>query len=278
MIGPPRLNRRPTALERLLERDRTIVVVGLITVIAISWAYILTGAGMNMTASQMTQMPGPSAAMKMMGPVDWTPGYALLMVVMWWVMMTAMMLPSAAPMILVYAAINRKQQQDGDPIIATGAFVTGYLMTWGGFSLAATGLQWFLQRSALLSAGMASTSALLGGVLLSAAGIWQLTPMKHVCLRYCRTPLHFLSLHWREGRIGAFRMGVGHGAFCLGCCWVLMGLLFYGGVMNLYWIIGLAAFVLLEKLVPAGHRLSLIVGVGLIGWGAALIWAALTPV
>lgn len=266
-----------TALERLLERDRALVVVGLIAVIGLSWAYILAGAGMNMTASQMTQMPAPSVAMQMMGPADWTPGYALLMVVMWWVMMAAMMLPSAAPMILLYAAINRKQHQGGEPVIATGAFAIGYIVTWGGFSLAATGLQWALQRSALLSAGMASTSALLGGVLLSAAGIWQLTPMKQVCLRHCRTPLHFLSLHWRDGRGGAFRMGMEHGAFCLGCCWVLMGLLFYGGVMNLYWIIGLALFVLLEKLVPAGHRLSLAVGVGLIGWGAALIWAALTP-
>lgn len=249
-----------TTLERLLKRDRIIVAAGLITVIGLSWGYILTGAGMTM-----------------MGPVAWTPGYTLLIAIMWWIMMTAMMLPGAAPMILLYAAINRKHHEDGESIIQTGVFAMGYIMTWGAFSLAATGLQWLLQRSALLSAGMESTSVLLGSVLLGSAGIWQLTPLKHVCLRHCRAPLHYLSIHWREGRIGALRMGAEHGVFCLGCCWVLMGLLFYSGVMNIYWILGLAILVLLEKLIPAGHRLSIIVGVGLIGWGGALMWAALMP-
>jgi predicted metal-binding membrane protein len=190
-------------------------------------------------------------------------------------MMVAMMLPSAAPMILLYAAVNRKAHERGAPFVPTGVFAVGYLATWGVFSLLAVTLQWGLERTALLSSMMASTSLVLGGLLLIAAGAWQLTPLKHACLKHCRSPLHFLSHHWRKGRGGAFRMGVEHGAFCLGCCWFLMGLLFYGGVMNLYWIVGLAAYVLLEKTVPAGHWLGSAAGVGLIAWGGVLLIVSL---
>ena len=118
---------------------------------------------------------------------------------------------------------------------------------------------------------MVGTSAVLGAALLIAAGVWQLTPLKNACLRHCRSPIGFLSAQWRPGRTGAFRMGLVHGAFCLGCCWFLMGLLFYGGVMNLYWIIGLALYILIEKLLPAGARIAQLTGVFLIAWGAALL-------
>ncbi len=213
--------------------------------------------------------------MAVMQPIAWSAGYAVLMFFMWWIMMLAMMLPSAAPMILLYAAVNRKAQERGAPFVPTGVFALGYLGAWGGFSLLAVALQWAFERSALLSSMMVSTSIVLGGLLLIAAGVWQLTPLKHACLKHCRSPLHFLSHHWRKGRWGAIRMGVEHGAFCLGCCWFLMILLFYGGVMNLYWIVGLAAFVLLEKTVPAGHWIGSAAGVGLIAWGGLLLLGSL---
>ncbi len=237
------------------------------------------GGGMDMageTGAMAEESSGAmdmllSGAMQAMAPMAWTASTALVMFFMWWIMMIAMMLPSAAPMILLFAALNRKQRERGSPFVPTGVFAFGYVAVWGLFSLLAVAAQWGLERAGLLSAMMVGTSVILGAVLLIAAGVWQLTPLKHACLKHCRSPVHFLSSHWRKGRFGAFRMGVAHGAFCLGCCWFLMALLFYGGVMNLYWIVGLALFVLLEKVMPAGQRLGGIAGVGLIAWGGLLL-------
>jgi hypothetical protein len=128
-----------------------------------------------------------------------------------------------------------------------------------------------LQRLDLLSPMMVTTDYWLGGTILIAAGVWQLTPIKVMCLRHCRSPMGFLVQSWRPGGGGAFRMGLEHGSYCLGCCWFLMGLLFFGGIMNLFWIIGLAAFALLEKTIPMGSSIGRIVGVGLAGWGVLLL-------
>jgi predicted metal-binding membrane protein len=213
----------------------------------------------------------PIADMGMMTPAAWTPGYAVLMFFMWWAMMVAMMLPSAAPMILLFATVNRKQRARAAPFVPTGIFAGAYLVTWGGFSLVAVGLQWTLQQLTGLSPAMASTSSVLGGLLLLAAGLYQLTPIKQACLRHCRHPTTFLASHWRRGIAGAVRMGLEHGAYCVGCCWFLMGLLFVGGVMNLKWIAGLALLVLLEKTIPAGHWLGYATGVTLAGWGLIVL-------
>jgi predicted metal-binding membrane protein len=288
-----------STLTAVLKRDRLVVIAALVTVIVLAWAYILAGGGMGPSAFEMTAMTGPPAGtatvasdmpgiaddqgasggmedmgMAAMAPMAWTPGYAVLMLCMWWIMMMAMMLPSATPMILLFALINRKQRAQGAPYVPTGIFAAGYLLVWGAFSLVAVTAQWGLERMGLLSSMMASTSVLLGAGLLIAAGAYQFTPLKHACLRHCRSPLFFISHHWRPGNIGALRMGLEHGAFCTGCCWFLMALLFYGGIMNLYWIIGLAVFVLLEKTIPAGHWLGRITGGLLIAWGAALVLVA----
>ncbi len=290
-------------LEAVLKRDRLVVIGGLAGVVVLAWVYILLGSGMDMSALEMTRMSEPAGlgdssgissgissgvssdggamsevmdmAMDAMQPMAWTVGTAVLMFFMWWIMMVAMMLPSAAPMILLFAAVNRKQRRAGSPYTPTGIFAFGYLAVWGFFSLMAAAAQWGLERSELLSSMMVGTSVVLGALLLIAAGVWQLTPLKHACLKHCRSPIHFLSHHWRKGRLGAFRMGVEHGAFCLGCCWFLMALLFYGGVMNLYWIVGLALFVLLEKVLPGGHRLGGVAGVGLVAWGGLLLAGSL---
>ena len=285
-----------SALTAVLKRDRLVVFTALVTVIVAAWLYLLAGAGMGTSAFDMAamtraptgmaqpggDMPGMAMgegaavtmsgmAMAAMAPIAWTPGYALLMFFMWWIMMMAMMLPSAAPMILLFAMVNRKQREKGAPYVPTGIFAAGYVLVWGAFCLVAVGAQWGLERSGLLSSTMASTSAMLGAGLLIAAGIYQLTPLKHACLHHCRSPIFFISHHWRTGDLGALRMGVEHGAFCTGCCWFLMALLFYGGVMNLYWIVGIALFVLLEKTIPAGHWLGRITGALLIAWGGALM-------
>jgi predicted metal-binding membrane protein len=198
------------------------------------------------TAGSMSDM-----AIATMAPVAWTLDYAALMFFTWWIMMMAMMLPSVAPVILLFAMINRKQCDKGAPYVPTGLFAASYVLVWGAFSLVTVSAQWGLERSGLLSSMMATTSVLLGAGLLIAAGIYQLTPLKHACLRHCRSPIAFITQHWRPGDLGALRMGIKHGAFCTGCCWCLMVLLFYGGAMNLHWVVGLALFVLLEKTIPA---------------------------
>jgi predicted metal-binding membrane protein len=245
-------------------------------VIALSWAYLLVGAGMGMSALEMTRLAQRGMAedmpgMAMMTPAVWTPGYAILMFFMWWMMMVAMMLPSAAPMILLFAALNRKQRDAGQPYVATSIFAFSYLAAWAGFSFVATTLQWGFELTGMISPVLVGTNVIFGGVLLLAAGAYQLTPIKHACLHYCRSPLTFLGTRWRGGACGALRMGLEHGAYCVGCCWFLMGLLFFGGVMNLYWIVGLALVVLFEKMTPAGHWLGYATGVALSLWGAALL-------
>ncbi len=265
-----------TSLEEVVRHDRLVVVIALTAVVVLSWTYLLAGAGMGMSAFEMTRLSqnglaGGMADTAMMMPAIWTPGYAVLMFFMWWVMMLAMMLPSAAPMILLFATINRKQHDTGQPYVATSIFALGYLAAWAGFSTVAVIMQWGFERTGLLSPMLVRTNGIFGGVLLLVAGVYQLTPIKQACLRHCRSPLAFLSIHWRRGARGALRMGLEHGAYCVGCCWFLMGLLFFGGVMNLYWIVGLALFVLLEKFFPAGHWLGYATGVVLSVWGVSTL-------
>jgi predicted metal-binding membrane protein len=250
-------------IEAVLRRDRLLVVLGLLAVITACWAYLLAGAGMSLHEMDGMLMPMRN------GP--WTMGYAALVLAMWAVMMGAMMLPSAAPMILFYGTIARARRARGDRAIGSGVFAGGYLLVWAAFSLAAVGIQFGAEQAAVLSPMMQMTSIGLSGALLIAAGLYQWTPLKQACLRRCRSPLEFVTTQWREGVPGAFMMGLRHGAYCLGCCWLLMLLLFVGGVMNLGWIAGLALFVLIEKTAPAGHWIGRAAGAGLIAWGAATI-------
>jgi predicted metal-binding membrane protein len=268
-------------LETVIRRDRTVVIAGLVTVVAVSWVYLFAGAGMGMSGLEMTRMSqlelaGDMHHMAMMKPATWTPGYAALMFLMWWVMMVAMMLPSAAPMILLFATVNRRQSESGH--VATGIFALGYLAAWAGFSLAGVILQWMLEHAGILSSMLVSNNAFFGGGLLIAAGIYQLTPIKQACLRHCRSPQAFVGRHWRPGAGGALRMGLLHGAFCVACCAFLMVLMFIGGLMNLYWIAGLALFVLFEKTAPANDLLDNSIGVVLLAWGGWMLLPAATAI
>jgi predicted metal-binding membrane protein len=261
-----------TLLEEVVRRDRRVLLAAIVIVVAIAWIWIVLGAGTGMRAVGMTDGSGmPSMAGMVMEPPAWTLGYAGLMFAMWWVMMVAMMLPSAAPILLLFARVNRSERDRSRPFVPTGIFAAGYLAVWGGFSALATGSQWVLERLGLLSPTMMTANYWLGGAVLVAAGLWQLTPIKGVCLRHCRSPLSFLVQRWRPGSLGAFSMGLEHGTFCLGCCWFLMGLLFFGGIMNLLWIAGLACFILLEKTVPMGHWFGRIAGIIAAGWGVLML-------
>lgn len=251
-----------TGLEQFLRRDQMIVVGALLFVNLLAWAYIFSGAGMDMGDGAMDRMNMQTA---------WTPRYATIVFLMWWIMMVAMMLPSASPIILLFAKINRRRRGEGKAFVAAWVFALGYLIIWGLFSALATAVQWALVGSGLLSMALVSTNETLSATILIAAGIWQFTPLKTACLKHCRSPFHFVVSGFRPGYLGALRMGVKHGVFCLGCCWFLMALLFYGGVMNLFWIAALAIYVLIEKTSPAGNWIGRLAGAGLIVWGGVLL-------
>jgi predicted metal-binding membrane protein len=248
----------------LLLRDRIVILSALGTVTLLSWIYLVD------MARGMDGMTGAQHCAGMRGE-PWTAGDFTAMLVMWITMMVGMMVPSAIPMVLIYASVARKAAREGNPLAPSGIFVLGYVVIWSLFSLGATMAQWALDRMALLSPAMTSDSQILGGLLLLTAGIYQLTPAKDTCLRHCRSPVRFVSSHWKPGDLGAFRMGIEHGAFCLGCCWILMGLLFFGGVMSLWWIGGLALFVLLEKVMPFGAIGGRLIGGGVAIWGLAVL-------
>jgi predicted metal-binding membrane protein len=246
-------------------RDRLGLLLGLGCVIALAWAYLLyMGWGME------HMDVGVNVAL-MPRMTHWELFDLLLVFLMWAIMMLAMMLPSAAPMILVFAALDRQRREGASHVQRVCAFVAGYVTVWTGFSIFATLVQWGLLEARLVSSMMRSTSPALGATVLIAAGAFQFTRFKQSCLVTCRSPLAFLAAHWRPAIGGAFAMGLKHGAYCLGCCWLLMALLFVLGVMNVVWIAALAAFVLLEKTFPRIVWVGRISGAVLIAWGAGLL-------
>jgi len=232
--------------ERLAQRSRFVTTACLMGLALLAWAYLFSGAGMS-------AMAGPAS------------GFVFI-AAMWWVMMVAMMVPAAAPTILLYARVHRHSDTEHAPAIAS--FLAGYLACWLGFALIVAGLQLWLIPP--MSMALADRGA--AGAVMIAVGIYQISPFKDACLSHCRSPAQFLTRHYRPGPSGAFRLGLLHGAYCLGCCWLLMGLLFVGGVMNLLWVAGLALLVAGEKLLPGGQWLAKIAGVGLLVWGVVLVF------
>lgn len=244
----------------LPRRNFIAIIISLGGITLLSWIYLVKMAA---------DMSMPEGMSPMQIPI-WDFGYFWMMFLMWAVMMVGMMLPSVTPMVLIYAGVARKSAAQGMPVAPTGAFVSGYIAIWLIFSLFATLAQWGLDQATLLSPMMVSNSVSLGASLLIAAGIYQWLPIKDKCLHHCRSPVHFITTHWRPGSIGAFKMGLSHGAFCLGCCWVLMTLLFVGGVMNLLWIAAIALFVLLEKVLPFGDVSGRVMGLLMITAGGII--------
>jgi predicted metal-binding membrane protein len=252
----------PTA--HLPAGERAALAGALALVALVAWAYLVQHAGMS-TAPAMAD--GMSA-------MDHDGADYALLALMWLVMMAAMMLPSVVPVVLVHAAVSRSRVP-ARAAARNAGFIAGYAIAWSAFALGAAALQLALGHLALLSADMRAASPYLGAALLAIAGAWQLTPVKDACLRKCRMPLAFVAEHWREGALGALRMGLAHGAYCIGCCGALMALLFFGGVMNLLWVALIAVLVLLEKTTFPGTRGGrLISGVGLLLTAAALLASA----
>lgn len=253
--------------QRAWASPRRTVLLGLGAIIALAWAYVLyMGWGMeNMDVGMdMALMPRMT---------DWQTVDLLLVFLMWVVMMVAMMLPSSLPMMFAFSRDTRPQQGSR----RLGAFVAGYLLVWTAFSLVMTLLQWALLESRLINPMMESRSPLFGGLLLVAAGLFQFTPLKNACLAACRSPLLFLMTEWRPGVRGAWIMGLRHGVYCTGCCWLLMALLFLLGVMNVLWIAALTAFVLVEKTGPRARWTSKASGAALLVWGGFVLLTPLLP-
>lgn len=274
-------------LESLLRRDRAVVVAALVLIAGLAWfslirlgaahemgpAFSATGRAMPDMAIAADGGSGPAFA-------PWSASDVLLMFAMWAVMMVGMMTPSIAPTILLYARVGRQAESRGAPFAATGWFASGYLLAWTGFAALATLLQWALEQAALLTPAMASASPLFGGALLIVAGLYQWSPLKHACLSQCQAPFLFIQRHggFRRRPGAAAALGMRHAAYCIGCCWGLMILLFLGGVMNLLWIAALAALVLAEKLIARGAIVSRLSGTAFLAAGGAMWLGAWAPV
>lgn len=251
--------------EAILKRDRMIVMLSLMAIILLAWVYTI----------HLTRSMGSSGmGLNMISPHThtWSSTDFFLNLLMWTVMMIAMMTPTAAPMLLFYTKIGRQRYPQNSPFLKTALFLLGYLFVWTGFSVIATAIQGGLHSVAILSSDVVRATPAIGGILLILAGVFQFSHLKNTCLTHCRTPVGFIMTDWKEGKRGALSMGIKHGGYCLGCCWLLMALLFVLGVMNLLWMVSITVFVLVEKIVPAGDRIGRYAGVVFIIWGVWMLF------
>jgi len=252
--------------------DRWLILGGVGAITVSAWIYVVVQARQMPTGMMSNSMVGTMPSMNQ--STTWTALEFGLMLLMWAVMMVAMMLPSALPMTLVYAAVVRTARGQ-HPMAPTSLFIAGYLTMWGLFALAATAVQMVLSQSSVLTSAMAVASPRLAGGLLIAAGAYELTPLKHACLAQCRAPARCIARHGQAGPSGGLWTGLALGATCLGCCWILMGLLFVGGVMNLEWIAAIALFILFEKTATVGVAAGRVAGALLVLLGVLSLTGAI---
>ena len=264
MASIPRSHINPSGKATDARRSQIAVGIGAAVLLCVSWAYLI------FMAWGMENMGAVADSLLMPAMTGWHGRDLLLVFFMWAVMMIAMMLPSAMPLLLLVAKINHGRFPRNRALLGTCVFALGYLAVWTGFSALATLAQWGLLEARLVSPMMDSASPWLSVALLAAAGAYELTPLKNACLARCQSPLGYLMTGWREGIAGAFAMGLHHGAYCTGCCWLLMALLFVFGVMNLGWIAALAILVLLEKLLRRQAWFAWAAGATLLAWSALL--------
>lgn len=248
-----------------LASGRAAPLAGIAALTLVAWAYL---AHLAAAPAAMPGMPMPG-----MGPDlrAWNAAEYAGLFAMWAVMMVAMMLPGEAPAIILCHTLGRQRRGASVAAALTALFVGGYLAVWSGFSAVAAAAQWWVHGLAVARPVPDRTGVLLSAALLLAAGTYQLSPLKAVCLTRCRTPFSLFTVRWPETAGGAFTLGLRHGADCVACCWLLMALLFVGGVMNLLWVGALALLVLVEKIAPGGRRIAGVAGVGFIAWGVGLI-------
>ena len=249
--------------EKLNSKDKKLIFTGLFFVCAVGWLYMfyMAWAMENMHLVDMWMPP-------IGGARSWTGFDFFMLFLMWFTMMIAMMTPTVIPMVMMFTTVNRAKKKKQQPYAPTSLFLLGYLLAWGLFSVIASLIQWPLHDSGLLNPMMNSRSYLLSACVLILAGIYQFTPLKDVCLDQCRSPIGFIMTAWKDGYVGALKMGFHHGIFCVGCCWALMLILFAVGVMNMLWVILITIFVLLEKVLPVSPNvIRKITGLGLVVWG-----------
>lgn len=258
-------------IEDLLRRQRWLIGAAVVFLTALSWAYTIYLAG----AMGAMDMPSGGDGMMQMHRDRWALADVITNFVMWAVMMVAMMLPSATPAILIFLRACAERSGHGAMTPAM-LFMIGYLASWTLFSAAATALQWLLHDLAYLSGGMAFDSSIAAGAVLIAAGTYQWSPLKYNCLRHCQSPIGFLFGHWKDGLAGSFQMGLLHGLYCVGCCWLLMLILFAVGIMNLAWVAGIAIYVLLEKVIPVGPRIARSSGLAVAALGGMVLAGQIT--
>lgn len=255
--------------------DRFIIVGSLVALTLGAWGWLWLNApmGNGTPAANGGSMPMPmtDGVMAAMAPTSWTPATVGLTFAMWWIMMLGMMIPSSLPAVLLYARVQRHYLPAAAALRLSTLFTGGYLAAWGAFSAAATALQWTLTAAGVLSPVTMQVGVAVGAALFALAGLYQLSPLKHACLRHCRSPAEFLTTHRRPGAAGAFVTGAHHGFYCVGCCWMLMALLFVGGVMNMLWVATLAVLILLEKLASGGVWLARGSGVAMLAIAAAML-------
>ncbi len=249
--------------ERLIRRDRRILLLALGALLALSWALLVR-----------QHAPGGASHPHLLTPHALEPGGLILAFFLWLIMMVAMMLPPVLPWILFFATTARRNARRHRPWLVTAVFVAGYFTVWAGFCLVAAILQLGLQHGALLHGAELKVAPVAGAVLLAIAGIYQFSPLKAACLKHCRSPLSYFLAYWKDGPAGAFGMGLRHGAYCLGCCWALMALSFALGIMNLLWMAVLTVLLCIEKIVPGGEVFSRLFGAGFLVWGLWLLVSA----
>lgn len=245
-------------------RDQRVVIFGIATLCLLSWLYLF-------------RLAGPGHAMEMMAPHSHAPSGADLLwlnFIMWSVMMVGMMLPAATPVVLGFTRVQRQRQEERTATHRIALFVSGYLMMWLLFSAIAALLQWLLHSWGMMTAAMGSATPVLSGIFVLAAGLFQWSGLKDRCMTLCRSPMQFLLTEWRESAGGALRMGIQYGLYCLGCCWLLMLLMFAAGVMNLLWMVGLTVYLLAEKLLPGMAIVSRLVGALLVATGTLILLGA----
>jgi len=233
------------SLVSLFREERFYVLFGLFALIGLSWVLLF-----------FWEMPSAGGVG---GEIFSLPNY-LTKFLMWVIMMVAMMMPSALPMILFYSGAVKKTKTDGGNLAPLSVFILGYILIWTVFSAWAAFLQIFFQVMGVVNSALEGSVPLILGGFLILTGLYQISPLKKTCLKFCQHPVMFISKHWQPGTFGGFKMGIVHGSYCVGCCWGLMMLLFVGGVMNLLWVAALAIFVLLEKILPLPRRWPMISG------------------
>lgn len=252
-------------------RDYLIVYTAMLLVCFAAWSY-MGYMGWAMQHMDVIDMWMPPRA----GTRSWQLYDFFMLFVMWAVMMIAMMTPSVLPMVSMYVTVTHNKKSKSQAYTPTIIFLCGYLIAWIFFSIVISIAQYPLHVVGLLNPMMDSRSYLLSGSILVLAGMYQWTPWKDACLEQCRSPLHYLMTCWREGHWGAISMGIHHGAYCVGCCWALMAVMFAVGVMNVLWMIVIAFFVLAEKISPFSSKyIRLFSGLGLVLWGS--YWLSLYP-